>query len=157
MANWVPPKALTAKYGEEVISDLLEGPSTLGEKRTKATLVDKERGMLIHLRCSDEEEIYFRWRTRSSFIKAEFVETEPTTEQHYIGETPDGEEKFIYFGRIEHFFMQEFAGETRKLVYVNWFSEVVDGALPSVSDMLQHFQTLLVVWLKANCILSYCT
>ena len=57
MANWVPPTALTAKYGEEVISDLLAGPSTFGEKRTKATLVDKERGMLIHLRCSDEEEI----------------------------------------------------------------------------------------------------
>lgn len=121
MANWVPPTALTARYGEDVISDLLAGPSTLGEKRTKATLVDKERGMLIHLRCSDEEDIYFRRRTRSSFIKAEFVETEPTTERHYIGETPDGEEKFIYFGRIEHFFVQEFAGETRELAYVNWF------------------------------------
>lgn len=55
MANWKPPLTLQNKYGDALV-ELLSGPPTVGEMLSKATLVDNERGMLLHLRCSLEED-----------------------------------------------------------------------------------------------------
>ena len=72
----------------------------------KATITDKERGMLIHLRCSGEEDDLAALGTRSSYIKEEFVETEPAVDCHYIDDTPSSEEKYLYFGYVKYFVVQ---------------------------------------------------
>ena len=120
MGSWTPPRSLQVKYGD-ALPELLSGPPTVGEMLYKATLVDKERGMLIHLRCSLEEDECSLRKTRSSYIQGEFLETEPTTDRHFVGTTSSGHEKYVYFGRIHHFLEQKFAGSTHELAYVEWF------------------------------------
>ena len=120
------------------------------QKRSKATLVGKERGILTHLRSSEQEDIT-AVQTRSSYIKGNFLETEPSTVRHYIGDTPSSEEKFIYSGRIEHFFVQECAGETRELAYVNWFKPPFfeqEVNMWRVGTSLGFFKWLLYVFLQ---------
>lgn len=87
MANWTLTSALVVKCGD-VLPQLLAGPPTISEKRLKATIPDKEKVMLIHLRCSQEEDNLGTLGTRSSYMKGEFVETEPAVDHHYIGDTP---------------------------------------------------------------------
>lgn len=120
MGNWTPPSMLLDKYGD-VLPGLLSGPPTVGDVVSKATLVDRQRGMLIHLRSAQKEDECVVRKAYSSFIQGEFVETEPPTDRHFIGTTPSGEEKFIYFGRIQYFLVQQFAGKTYELAYVDWF------------------------------------
>ena len=120
MGNWTPPSRLSLKHGD-ALTELLSGPPTVANMFSKATLVDKERGMLIHLRCSLEEDDFCQRKTRSSYIQGEFIERDPPTHRHFIGNTEEGDDKYVYFGRIHHFLVQQFAGQPRELAYVEWF------------------------------------
>lgn len=88
---------------------------------SKATFVDKEGGMLIHLRRSLEEDDFYQQKTRSSYIQVEFIKRDPPTHRHFIGHTEEEDDKYIYFGRIHHFLVQQFAAQPQELAYVEWF------------------------------------
>ena len=80
-------------------------------------------------------------QSRSSYVKGEFIETEPRTDCQYIGDTAFGEEKLIYFGCITHLFVQQFAGETRGVAHVNLLKPL--------------FFTEVSMWRLDNCLGSY--
>ena len=57
----------------------------------------------------------------------------------------------IYFGRVKHFFILKFAGETRELAYVNWFKPPFfeeDVNLWRIDTCLRFYKWLPYVFVK---------